>query len=1207
MYQERDRNRPRQPISLESLYITVQNACSNLQNTLDGICKQCDSLQIESRDEHTTEVLQRLDTLEGEVQLAMLSDGQCQLLVEDLDLNLSESTVIDIVKELRDLELLRKNVSAFFKKLNKRFSSILDDGVYLYCVSLIEIIHEEICEVIEYDKFISNQKLEISQALEEIHHLKERWRNLTLDLHSTIDNLDGLQACLTDVQARWKESKEKIFAWLKQDRDYPNRITNRISSSKDSIQCLLLEMDAIDESQKQREEECRLRQKQIISLQRKRRELYNNLGLVQRAKRYNTSKMSANESKSAQEIGGDKKPDSKKSSGESNSQNEFHRRRDARLDKEQSDVKASIANVDKKIDELKKFVEEEESKKDTSLKRINEIHTEIAAMEKANADCDVSFEEACRFVAHRVRHEWPRLYLHLPMWPIRSHAQRLEDINGLLGYERMNVVLPRNRTPIDDAAAALAKWRLLSRRYIDVEGLVTGLRKAGWLKLASEARKRFFEEVPQDEQELNEKCEQKIVTENEAVPMEEPEDSKDVNGQLNEISAYEEASKEIEEVSSTESKGGKVKQEVEKGNREDNGSQENEEESVDSEGDTEANGNDEIECDKSEVMHDNHENQECPTDCEGDRDESYDESSKANSVNGDLLEETILKEEAEKKDDIGGEFQETELTEMNGKSKSSDISKSAEREQKESTSTKSIRKSSVSSNSSKEEDEHKKKDAEYEISNSLAKNTSECEIAKDDNVVNQQESGSENESGASETEKKENSKLEHGSTESVSLATSKKFQESSPNNLAKDKDDSDIREEKMEQGPKKDSMTEIIHSSSEEEDDSENNSPSTEPKRSDMITEPASAKFKNVASKNVPKNPKEVSEAKSEDGAKRKCTKSNKKSGKAGKNADEKMPESKTEKTKLKPKDTVLKTAGNNSKNKSNEGIKEERLKSNHTSKSECEIKTEEHDAVIEKKSNKVEDSQERGVEKEITNKDIPKDAEFKLSKGDCGSEETGSGECENEDKITDDDGGREVEEPNNKEEDSKSKENVKETEKPPSKEKSSKKEVDKKNARKWKADKSGNSLNMLIMDLGSSGNPRFLGVKVICQLFFKLALRLDTVSDGSSPFPPEGHTGACWLGVYSYSVKMFRQALVSGTQSIFCNSFESRPVGYVGGCRCPLFLLCLGFKYITGISGSESSCLVTSLQDFTEESAEVVVRPDKDYFPLWSFVSGFS
>ncbi|VDM18480.1 unnamed protein product [Hydatigera taeniaeformis] len=81
------------------------------------------------------------------------------------------------------------------------------------------------------------------------------------------------------------------------------------------------------------------------------------------------------------------------------------------------------------------------------------------------------------------------------MWPTRSLSQRQDDIITLSGFERMNVVLPRNRTPVDDATAALEKWRLLSRHYVDVEGLVTGLTLAGWSAWAKEVLIRFGQDV----------------------------------------------------------------------------------------------------------------------------------------------------------------------------------------------------------------------------------------------------------------------------------------------------------------------------------------------------------------------------------------------------------------------------------------------------------------------------------------------------------------------------------------------------------------------------------------------------------------------------------------------------------------------------------------------------------------------------------------
>ncbi|VUZ45938.1 unnamed protein product [Hymenolepis diminuta] len=1111
--QARDRScsSSRQPKSLESLYITVQNACSGLQNTLDGICKQCDNLQFESENKHAAEVLERLDVFESEVQLAMLSDAQCQLLAEDLDLNLNESTVIDVIKKLRDFQLLRKNVSTFFKTLNKRFSSILDNGVYLYCVSLIEITHEEVHEVIEYDEFISNQKLEISQAVEEIHHLEERWGNLTLDLHSTVDNLNGLQACLTDVQARWRAIKEKIFAWLKQDRDYPSRLTGRINSNKESAQCLLLEMDVIDESEKRRAEECRYRQDQIKSLQKKRREFYNNLGHIQRAKRYNASKMVVNELESAQETDGDKNSDPKKDSGGSKSLSEFHRRRDVRLDKEQSDVKASIADVDKRINELKKMTEEEEGKKSASLRRINEIQIEIAVMEKTSVDCreillqrgkvqtfiqlrkgtlakptkgEISFEETCRFVARRVRHEWPRLYLHLPMWPIRNHDQRLEDINGLLGYQRMNVVLPRNRTPVEDAAAALAKWRLLSRRYINVEGLVTGLRQAKWLKLANEVRKRFVQEFPQEEEELSEKCGQNIVTESETVVIVESETSECTNSHLNKAATYEEASKETGEATSSRFEEKEEKEEEEKEVGEDNGIRENKEESLDSEEGIEANEDNKTECDKSEGMSDNDEHQECATDDEDNHNKSSNESIRTSSVD---------EEEGEKKHDNVEEIQDVELAETDEESKGlTDINNLTKSEKEDDSSAKSSRKGSMSSNGLKEQDKSKTKSSKYDISNSLDKNTSEEEISKNDNLLDQgarRENKDEYVSETSEIEREETNTSRKSSAkltskaESVSLGSLKKSPENSPKKLVKDEDGNKIPDGKGDENIKRNPKSENSDSASKEGDDSKNNSSSSESEKLDMVAEQTSAN----SEKETPKNRSNESvkkEISGKAGVKGKNTMDNEESTSTSKKAENKMPKSETDKIRPKPKGTILKPAESKSKTRSNENAKkEEKPRLNTTSKSEHEAKNEEYDAIDKKKDDENKNLQKKDYKEEIENKDMSEDTESKFSEGIHMSEEIGSGERKNEDKMTD----REIQELNNNEEkgdqnivntndtyknvkemqeprsnnkgkESRSKE--KETEKPSSKvnstDKSTDKRKDKKTARKSKADESG-------------------------------------------------------------------------------------------------------------------------------------------------------
>ncbi len=80
------------------------------------------------------------------------------------------------------------------------------------------------------------------------------------------------------------------------------------------------------------------------------------------------------------------------------------------------------------------------------------------------------------------------------MHPPRNRDQRQNDITALLGFDRMNVVLPRNRSAVEDAAAALAKWRLFSRHCVDVSGLAMALESAGWPAWADEVRARWGED-----------------------------------------------------------------------------------------------------------------------------------------------------------------------------------------------------------------------------------------------------------------------------------------------------------------------------------------------------------------------------------------------------------------------------------------------------------------------------------------------------------------------------------------------------------------------------------------------------------------------------------------------------------------------------------------------------------------------------------------
>ncbi|VDK33031.1 unnamed protein product [Taenia asiatica] len=527
----RSQNRTRQPQSLESLYKTTQNFCNSIQKTLDAVGQQCISLHIDKEDQYVMKVLERINAFDDDLNMDALSDAQCQLLIEDLELDIDEGVALEIVKGLRDLELLRKSAADFFSTLNKRLSSMLDNGVYVFCASLIELTQENVNEVIEYNDFISKQRSELTQAVDQIKQYQEIWSNLTMDTQSTLNHLKELGACLEGIREEWNKIRAKTIEWINQDREYPTRLANRIKEHRETMQGLLLEIEAISETKQQKTGERRHRELRMEALQKRRRELCSNLRLVQRAKRFNATKLAAFDSDSAQTEGDREECNSAKPSttsdggnaiNDSKPQKELYRRRDTKLEKEQNDIKSSLKNVNKRITDLQRAAGEDERESDTNERRLSEIETEIAQIKKISTDCreillqrgkvqtllqlqrgvvaetsrgKIPFERICKFVALRVRHEWPSLYLHLPMWPTRSLSQRQDDITTLLGFERMNVVLPRNRTSVEDAAAALEKWRLLSRHYVDVDGLATGLSLAGWSTWAKEVRSRFGQEV----------------------------------------------------------------------------------------------------------------------------------------------------------------------------------------------------------------------------------------------------------------------------------------------------------------------------------------------------------------------------------------------------------------------------------------------------------------------------------------------------------------------------------------------------------------------------------------------------------------------------------------------------------------------------------------------------------------------------------------
>ena len=393
----RSKMRSTQPKSLEALYNTSKNACESIQRNLNTICKHCESIHMDTEDGNVVKVLECIETFDSEVKLAMLSDDQCQLLAEDLNLDMPANVVVDALKSLRGLELLQNNVAAFFMNLNKRLSSVLDDGVYIFCASLVELAHEEVDEVNAYNDFAIKQRSELTEAVHEAKQHQDRWKNLNIDTKSALHNLADMKACLKDIQLNWKQINEKITEWIKQDREYPVSLTNHINRNRKKIEDLLSEIEMLKEKEEQKKDGRHRRRLQMEALHKRRRELCNSLGHIQRVKRFNSVKMGALNSESSQancdgEQSNTTKPSFSGNGGNntlnsSKSQEEFLRRRASKLDKEESDIKATLKNVNKRIGDLQRLINEDECQMDAAPRRISEINAEIVQMEKASADC----------------------------------------------------------------------------------------------------------------------------------------------------------------------------------------------------------------------------------------------------------------------------------------------------------------------------------------------------------------------------------------------------------------------------------------------------------------------------------------------------------------------------------------------------------------------------------------------------------------------------------------------------------------------------------------------------------------------------------------------------------------------------------------------------------------------------------------------------
>ncbi|VDD74280.1 unnamed protein product [Mesocestoides corti] len=534
------------PQSLDSLYQTAQNACTGIQASLDSVRSPCDAVNIEQSEE-MCEVLDSISYLDGNIKISTLSDLQCESLAEDLGFDRSDSTKVDIIKSLRDLDRLRSNVAAFFEILEKRLSSALDHGIYIFCASLIEVAREHVDEVVEYENFIVKQRVDLVQAVAQIKQQRKEWDGFTQDMHAMIQNAASLGLCLEDVQSQWQRIKEKTLEWIQRDRDYPAHLNSRINQNRDAIPQLQRDIQLIGEAEQRKIEDRRRFCVQMEALQKRRRELCKSLAHVRRAKRFSTSKLAAFNSDSSQKEGPEccegestvRKTDggqnsTNKSSGTTNCENtqsnsksqdgqkEYHRRMEAKLDKQQNEIRSALRDVEKRIANLQEAIDHADGQVDSAGKQVAMIKAEISRIERISADCreilqqrgkiqtflqlqkgkinkstrgGTPFDEACKCVARKVQRDWPRLYTHLPMHPPRSREQRQADISGLLGFHRMNVVLPRNRSAAEEAAAALAKWRLLSRRDVDVGGLATALERAGWPVWADEVRTKWWTDL----------------------------------------------------------------------------------------------------------------------------------------------------------------------------------------------------------------------------------------------------------------------------------------------------------------------------------------------------------------------------------------------------------------------------------------------------------------------------------------------------------------------------------------------------------------------------------------------------------------------------------------------------------------------------------------------------------------------------------------
>lgn len=389
--QSRHRSRPRPPQSLESLYSTVESICAGLQRSIDAFRARYEEINV-AQSKRIRETWKRLLSNAASQNMSELTDAQCKRLADECGPGKNDPGFLDCVRNLRDLDMVRRSVTIFYQTLDERLPIALDNGVYLYCASLIEVSKEVADEVLEYDDFIIRAKVQIPESVEQLKEQAKRWADLAMEMQLAVKNIECLGPCLDDTNTHWEGVKSAVLEWVRRDREYPAQLGGRISQNREAGHSRLLEIQLIGEMEQHRCQQRKHREAQMSACQKRRRELRNSLAHLQRARRFNTTKLSAYEgTQSEDDKDGTVKSDTSQSATTTTTpttkgEEDFYKRREANLDKEQNEVRNALKTVEKKISDLEK-VSEGEVEEGSAERRVAEIRAEISHLERVSVDC----------------------------------------------------------------------------------------------------------------------------------------------------------------------------------------------------------------------------------------------------------------------------------------------------------------------------------------------------------------------------------------------------------------------------------------------------------------------------------------------------------------------------------------------------------------------------------------------------------------------------------------------------------------------------------------------------------------------------------------------------------------------------------------------------------------------------------------------------